>query len=456
MPKYAVVFLIIVISTGLFGLWWFFGGSDKVAAAKAPPSINTDGKEGSEEEKIPLPIEIDTSTMFVAGKTLYALNEEGIEAVRWNWISDVIPDDMELNYREKEDLIIASRRDDHLVIQPDGLSPGVLRLQDGGKFDGYLMSMTDEAVFVRDGDLWKAGVDWNTARTFDERQITNLGYIRGRPLVGRLVALGSNALFYKDLRNGLVRIDLKTGNAESQRLTASYLTSPDGRFMAIGGTENGVTYLQIYDIEFDALERHAFPRRMNAKLRQFWLHPDRLVIAAYNDLFLFEKEIGTADGPPPEEGIMRKIYSSESTRNVDPIPPASPGGRFVLLNDPAKGLVVLDVENPGKNPTPDDMPKITITGANWISDSALLIASDVSDSEVRGTWFVEVETGMVKSVFAQPYRSKFASGRRANFPVASFPHQKKALFHALNEWNLIDLRTGEVTVPSVPIDGKVA
>ena len=171
-PKYAIALGVVVLSTGLFGAWWFFKRSmPRWEFAKPDPAVVAEIKKKADA----LPEKL--GWLALVGGDLYDISSG--ELIFKNWLRGI---PLRVFYYPE------SR---HLMVQAER---GIMRFGLDGKQDGVMGVDTppaftndgSQAMYVKDGDIWIAGIDWTAFKFINERQATR--YVQRAVFFSKLAA----------------------------------------------------------------------------------------------------------------------------------------------------------------------------------------------------------------------------------------------------------------------------
>lgn len=357
-PKYVIGTGVLVISTGLFSVWWLTRNpeiSNQQGSSDAPVP---DARQEVIKAKIAsLPEKI--GWLALVGTDLYDISTG--ERIFANW----------LNYIPEK--IFYQPDVNRLMVQTER---GLMRFGLDGKQDAALGDVGQHAfspdgklaTFVKDGDVWVAEIDWKAFALSNERQATRYGKFNSQYFAANVVMGSENALIVRN-QPGVLRINLKTGDVQQIKLPLNEVSkrrSPDGRTL-IGDAGN------IYVFDVEAADIFNFPPDRWRAVDFQWLQQDACAfIIASKSVSLYERKKNAI-----EELVTLPF---DCSKIVGP----SPDGRFVLCAG-RKGILVLDVE---KKTT--EAFETAAENFAWVSNDTMIYTRNVPDTAARGTWLKTV------------------------------------------------------------------
>jgi hypothetical protein len=366
-PKYAIALGVVVLSTGLFGAWWFFKRSmPRWEFAKPDPAVVAEIKKKADS----LPDKL--GWLALVGTDLYDISTG--ELIFKNWLRGI---PLRVFYYPE------SR---HLMVQAER---GIMRFGLDGNQDGVMGVETppaftnngSQAMYVKDGDIWIAGIDWTAFKFINERQATHYGQFYA-PYFSVNVALASDKACLVNVQSKQLRVDLSTGDLQQTKITPyikAKLRSPDCKVL-VG--DDGEKFF-VYDI--DKPEATLFPRNGGKVSDVQWLNNDACAfIIGGKTVGMFDRKKNTVEEVATLPFECQKI--------TDP----SLDGRYVLCNN-GKGLVVVDVEKK----TAESL-NIKADHIGWVSNDTLLYSRELPDMKLRGTWIKTVGREPER-ILAEPY-----------------------------------------------------
>ena len=350
-PKYAIAIGVVLLSTGLFGAWWFFKRTmPRWEFAKPDPAVVAEIKKKADA----LPDKL--GWLALVGGDLYDISTG--EVIFKNWLRGI---PMRVFYYPE------SR---HLMVQAER---GIMRFGLDGKQDGVMGVETppaftndgSQAMYVKDGDIWIAGIDWTAFKFINERQATKYGQFNALYFSVNVSLASDNACLVKQ-QNTLLRVDLRTGDLQQVKLPLHYnmkRRSPDCQMMV--GEDDGKFF--VYDI--NKPEAGLFPSTGGKVLDIQWLNNDRCAfITGSKTVSVFDRKKNTVEEVATLPFDCQKI--------TDP----SLDGRYVLC-DNGRAVVVVDVEKK----TAENLG-IEANHIGWVSHDTLMYAREIPDMKLRGTW----------------------------------------------------------------------
>ncbi|MBX7210396.1 MAG: hypothetical protein K1X78_18945 [Verrucomicrobiaceae bacterium] len=352
-PKILLVAVVLAGSTFWFWWWWSH------RAASGPP-VQAVAQTPIEEKAPDLPSRV--GRLFVANGDLYDVDAG--EIVIRRWLKGDSP--LRLWFDAASGKIIGTQGNGFVRYNLDGTNAGVI----GAKSGLVVNEAAKIAIFARDRDIWRSEIDWQEFKLVNERRVTTLGQFMESFFTQNIILGSDKALIVRNM-NALLRVNLDTGEVTPGRLNLSKLgtaRSPDGGMLAGEDWSNRQTKLILYDVDTNEITSHAV--KGNDRLISFlWLNKDRCAFLAGRDAVqVFERKTGAIR-------LAVKLPTPCMSLAV-----ASPTGRYVFCAG-GSAAVLADVET-GKTEI------IQIPGQNfqWIADDTLLMAREVPDSQLRGTW----------------------------------------------------------------------
>lgn len=422
-PKWFIAIAIVAVSTIMFAVWWFGRKSEERQIAEQ----KVEAAEAKRDEVIVADVEIDPKTMFVSGKRVYQL--KGSEIVEVAGIRFDFGGELSANaivaYDGERFLVAENAR--YFAYHKNGRSIGQLTLSDGSRFDGHSSNDLDSAVFAKNGDIWGAEIDWGKAVLINERKVTDTGLFTLSPFTKALHAATEKALIYSDIRAGRMHVDLLTGKVEPVEMPVNCVTSPDGKLL-IGDVAGRPHQFVVLDIDTQQLNQFPIPMRVNPG-GFAWLNNEQSAYAIGADIYLYRHKHGDF------EILFRGINRSQQIQLSTP----SYGNEYIVANEPGTAATAIKVDTEESFP----LPEITATAFEWISQNAMLLISDVTDSESRGTWFYRIGSGEEpKKLFGKPLYGS-VGGNRQPHPKFYFPGENLMIIRNLDGWVMINTINGQ-------------
>ncbi len=437
-PKWAIASSIFFGSTVIFALWWYNWKPEQTNTSNRATQSTGENNPAillpsspSQPPPPSKPITILPDSMLIGERSLYQVSESSIDLVKKDWLNFPIGPNDQVIFLESESVLAIGHPDHSIsVFQTSGKRIGKLALSNGARFDGYLTDDFNEAIFLKDGDIWRGKPDWKTAKITSEKQVTNTGYFMGGPLKGRLLGASGNGMLYRDHRLGLIWVNLETGQVDSGKLPANAKPSPKGNLI-IGDMSGRPPQLIIFDV--DSMETSSLPIPWRIRQNALgWLDENRAVITLANEVGIYYHE----------KKDLSVIYrSSKEGFTVKLAMPPSPDGKHIMIEDATKGGVCIKVET--HESIIVNGPS-HITGMEWLSDGAFLMYADVPNTEERGTWLGHFDNEEPTRIFAQPIKSKFDSQRNNQHSVILMPTTKNPIIRAFNRWYLLEVASGNI------------
>lgn len=364
-PKFAIALGVVVLSTGLFGTWWFFKRSmPRWEFAKPDPVVVAEIKKKADA----LPDKL--GWLALVGGDLYDISTG--ELIFQNWLRGI---PLRIFYYPE------SR---HLMVQAER---GIMRFGLDGKQDGVMGVETppaftndgSQAMYVKDGDIWIAGIDWTAFKFINERQATHYGQFNGLYFAANL-SLASEKACLVNQQSKLLRVDLSTGDLQQISLPLHYnmkRRSPDCEVML--GEDGG----QFFVFDIDQPDAAMFPNTAGKVSDYQWLNNDACAILSGKTVSVFDRKSGKV------EAVALPI---ECQRLSMP----SLNGRYILCAG-GSGQVQVDVRS-------KKAERVDIQGNHfaWMSDDSLIFSREIPDMKLRGTW-VKTIGSEPQRVLAEPY-----------------------------------------------------
>ena len=387
-PKYAIALAVVIVSTGIFGLWWVMRGSPAKPQASKPA-------QGRTEKAAVLPQKLDH--LALVGPDLYDIQSG--ELLFRNWL------------RGTPQRVFYHPGGNHILVQAER---GIMRFGLDGKPDGVMAvesppAFTNDgslAMYIRDGDIWLAEPDWAAFKFTHERQVTRYGQFYA-PFFSANVPLASEKACLVNHQNQLLRVDFTTGDLQQVGLPLDLnmrLRSPDCKMLV------GVHEQNFYVYDIDQTEPKLLPRGDGNITDMRWLDNDTSV-------FLVEGV-----------NLGKYIRSQNKLEEVVSLPfkcrgisSPSLGGRYVLCAG-NNGYALVDMKERKAEPL-----DIKVDHMQWVSDDTLIYSREVPDMKLRGTWIKKVGREPVR-VYEQPY----VVGYDGTVPVAVMEELQDVVFATRN------------------------
>ncbi len=352
-PKYAIVVGVIVLSSALFFLWYYFS---YMRPNLASTKRSQEREAAIQKKAATLPDRLES--LVLVGQDLYDIEKPGL--LFENWLNGV---PKRLFYHPDSNRLFAQVQNGIMRFGLDGREDGVMAPENGS-----VPAYTNDgkvALFVRNGDIWTATPDWREFRLKDERQATHYGQFYA-PYFAENVILASASACLVQVRNDYIRVDLKTGDLKPVKLSilrSRQNRAPDCQFILCDMGEQLAAY------HVDQIEPIYLPREGHVYGWQ-WLNNDVCAFLIGGEtVSMYERKKNTVS-------IVAKLPS-----NCSAIGKPSPDGRYVLCSG-RPGMVLIDTKE--KTATP-----LSIEGAQHItcvSANALIFSREVADTSSRGTW----------------------------------------------------------------------
>ena len=366
-PKYAIAIGVVVLSTGLFGVWWWFKRSTSLPVfAQTAPAVVAATKAKADA----LPAKL--GWLALVDGDLYDISTG--ELIFRNWLRGV-PQRV-FYYPESRHLMVQSER-------------GMMRFGLDGKQDGVMgeeapATFTNDgglAMYVKGGDIWIAGVDWTAFKFINERQATHYGQFYA-PYFSVNVSLASEKACLVNVQNKLLRVDLSTGDLQQTKISPyikAKLRSPDCKVL-VGEAADKIF---VYDI--DKPEPGLLPKKAGKVSDIQWLSNDACAF------IIDDKSVSVFDR---KRNVVEEVASLPFAcqKITDP----SLDGRYVLCSN-GKALLLVDVEKK----TAESL-KVEYNHIGWVSNDTLIYAREIPDLKLRGTWLKTIGSE-AQRVLEQPY-----------------------------------------------------
>jgi hypothetical protein len=362
-PKFALVLLVVVGSTVLFGIWWFAHSAKKAVSEKTVmvPAEDTLPKPEDIGPKL-TKVESRWGELLLVGNDLYDSDGNGV--IFKNWLKEENP--QKLFWEPDSKTILAQYERAFVRYAVDGSKKAELvQRHPFGIADDYKW-----IVFAKDKDIWQATVDWKELKLTNERKVTAVEQFNDQNFAGNIFMGTEKTLVVRAIPN-VLRIILETGEVKPARiplLDIGKRRSPDSK--SVVGVQNGQFYC--YDVDSD--DAKATPIGRGAINDYQWLDNARCVaIVAMKSVILYDR--------PKHTLTELAALPSQYSRIGEP----SPDGRFVFCVNGATGKAAL-IDAEKKTAT-------QITGGAgfcWVSKDTFAFSREVPDSELRGTWLQTV------------------------------------------------------------------
>jgi hypothetical protein len=360
-PKLAVALGVVITSTVLFGIWWHFWSPKKHEA-----SVNQDVAVNAQREAKAAQMAPRMDRFILAGNDLIDIDSG--EVVAANWLKGEQP--LKLMFDSASSKVIARFDRGFKRYNLDGSEDAVL-----GRNNGLIISDDmDLAIFANQGDVWKAGIDWNEFKLTGEARATSIGGFQENYFVQNLVLASKGALVVRNM-NQLVRVNLGSGEVAPLPLTitdAAVRRSPDGGVFMGDQTGAGGTTLYPFDVATGQVKTKELGGQTGVT-GVLWLDKDRCCILVNAQfIVMYDRAKGSFEE-----------HMKLPARIVQMALP-SPSKRFVVaLGDGSAGFVDLEKK---------DVIPLTAAAQNldWIADDTVIMANTTMDSNQRGTWVMKL------------------------------------------------------------------
>lgn len=369
-PKFAIALAAFVISTSLFGLWWLSRKSALPAPERRVALVDP-SQEAVKAKIATLPSKM--GWLALVGSDLYDVSTG--ERIFANWLSG-IPQKLFYQPQTNKLMVHAER--------------GVMRYGLDGKRDAAMgetsppafMQDGKKAMFIRDGDIWLADVDWKAFIFANERQATKYGKFQAGFFAANLQLYSEKALIVRE-GNQFLHVDLKSGSIKQVKIPQMQLVkrrSPDGS--KVFGEDNGK--LILFDVE--GASASAVPGVQQRAVDFQWMDNNTCAFINGNgaSVAVYDRQ--------------RSTVSQIAKLPFDCNKMAGPSldGRYVLCAG-RKGIAVVDLK--GKKATDFGTPAQHF---GWVSNDTLIYSRDVPDTGVRGTWLKTIGESE-RQVLGDPY-----------------------------------------------------
>ena len=387
-PKIALVLGVFVVSTGLFGFWWYF----RAPRTNKSPVI-TDNTQKQKIEEVAAIIPSMEGNLLVADGDLYQL-DSGKLLVK-NWFKEAMPNKL---FLDAENGKLIARYDKGLArFTLDGKRDGAL----SGRYGLAVNETMDSALFVKDKDIWKAGLDLREFKLVNEQRVTSTGAFMEQYFVESILLKTEKVIVVRNM-NQMLRVDLVTGEVISTRLPITGLKnqrSPDGGMLVGGMTERMSQKFFCYDVYKDEVKYFDLSSKLKVS-GMVWVNKKSCAyIVGLTELGLFDSE-------KQEIRPVMKLPMPCTEMNSP-----SPTGRYVFCSTAFMQFVLVDTE--GRKIEPLGAPAQCY---EWIADDVLLFARDVPDSNLRGTWVKKIGQEEVR-VSTEPYIFARGGGGASVLPI---------------------------------------
>lgn len=379
-PKYAIALVAFLVSTGLFAVWWVTHRSAPLPQRSEyvpPPPEDHEWerlaalkREEIQKKAASLPARM--GWLALVGSDLYDVSNG--ELIFKNWLGGA---PRKLFYQPDTNRLMALG--DRAVIRfaTDGSKDGVMA-------ENSLPAFTNDgkqAMFVKDGDVWVADVDWKGFHFTNERQATKLGQFNAAFFAANVELVSKSALLVRN-QNKLLRVSLLTGDVQPLRIALGGISkrrSPDAECLV------GESGKDFYAFDVGTGEAKTITVGRERLVAYQWLTNDICAfIVAGKGLALYHRKTNTLDEAIPLPFACNKIGGP------------SPTGRYVLCAS-RQGLALVDTQRKSA----ENFGALA-QNFEWVSDDTLIYSRDVPDTSVRGTWLRTVG-GNERQVMSEPY-----------------------------------------------------
>ncbi|TLD71469.1 hypothetical protein FEM03_08055 [Phragmitibacter flavus] len=370
-PKFAIAAAVLIVGNGLFFLWLLSRSPETPPASVQPVAAVEPQKQIIEEKVASLPAKMGWLAMV--GSDLYDVSTG--ERIFQNWIGGI---PQKLFYQQETN---------KLMVQ---VERGVIRYGIDGKKDAAMGETSPpafsqdgkKAMFIRDGDIWLADVDWKAFAFINERQATKFGEFHAGFFAANLQLHSENALAVRH-NNDFLHVDLRTGEIKKVKIPQMHLMkrrSPDGRL--VFGEDRGK--LILFDVEgasasaISGVQQRAVDFQWIDNDTCAFIHGGGSIVSVYDR----------------QSGSVKQAATLPF--NCNKMAGPSPDGRYVLCAG-NRGIAVVDLE--GKKASDFGMPAQHF---GWVSNNTLIYSRDMPDTATRGTWLQTIGEPE-RQVMGDPY-----------------------------------------------------
>ena len=367
-PKYLLVLVVLVGSTGLFIFWRMFLSPEKRAQAEAKQEeIRQEKRESAEVARE------HAERLILIDNKLY--DSETGELLFFNWLKDEMP--QKLFIEPERTSVLAQYENGFVRYGFDGAKLASLTLPHGFPVDDTYRW----ALYCKDGDIWRADVDWKSLKFTNERKVTSTGQFQEK-FFGRSFLFGTEETLVLTVMNQQLLVNLASGEVKQVRYPLDNLVkrrSPDSKFLV--GVERGQFYC--HEVDKDETKTLALGRAPISDYQ--WAGNDKCFllvggtsIAVYDRVRHSLSEICSLPGQCVRIGEL------------------SPDGRFLFCQS-RNGLALVDTEKKKLETS------FAGEGIFWLDPVSFIFSRDVPDSAQRGVWIYKVGS-VPKRILDQPYR----------------------------------------------------
>ena len=367
LPKVALVLGVILVSTGLFAWWYYFRSPQAVLV-----NLLTHKEDEKKLEQKGQVVEAHIGRVVMLDDDVYDLDTG--EAIFRHWLRDGTP--LRVFYDAERKKMIAFYGGGFVRYAMSGKEEG--RLAD--RFPMLFSKDLALAYHVKNKDIWRADVDWETWALKNDKQITSINQFNDSFFAKNVVLLTEKTML---VRNGtaLLHVNLDNGAVKPTRFDLTHLgsrRSPDGKFVV--GLEKGQFFC--YDVNEDAVKTIQVGR--GAINSYQWLGNDRCAFIASG------KEVMVYDRPSHK---LTEIAALPDFCNK--IGEPSPDGRSVFCGS-RKSIILVDIEHKRADTLMGGR------GIGWVNSDSFVYSREVPDSDLRGTWMQE-PAGKERRIWNEPF-----------------------------------------------------
>lgn len=339
-------------------------------------------------------------------------------------------------------------------------------------------------VYLEDGDLWRAEVDWMAREVVNHEKVTNIGVLQGGPYGAKYLRWYGNTLLLKaDLsqEKPLLKIDLASGAVEELaylRALDSGSVNPSGwRSCSLvpGPSARDPVTLSCYDIrngevsELTIDHNGTWPALFQGGTGLLWIDDDTLV-GIYQDQGcpatkasclpraggiarvdfrtgqienLFQGRVETENDRAYQENVLQTLEVLPGRRHI---------ALDVMQNAPSKRSA-RKVRVAVEDGTVVELPGVETHGV-WLDDEKFIYARDKGGLSEIGTWLYDVANGKATRVCNLPgYIVNQISGQQ---PVPYFSEYGTVFFLVNNPQRVMKVELPNGTCQEVVAAGNQA
>lgn len=372
-PKIALVLGVFVISTGLFGFWWYFK-RPQIHRGAVVTEDTAKAKVAELADTIPSMV----GNLLVVDGDLYQLDSGKL--LQKSWLKEAMPMELFLDAESKK---LIARYDKGLArFTLDGNRDAVIS-------ERYGLAINDQLDFVtyaKDKDVWKAAIDFREFKLVQEQRVTTTAGFMEQFFTDNII-LGTDKVLIVRNMNQLLRVNLITGEVTSTRIPLTGLRnqrSPDDGLLVGVSNERRLQRFFAYNLEED--EAKYFDLEPRVRVTAFaWANKNTCAFLISGvGLSVYNRE--------KQEIVHVARLPFQAGEMVNP----SPSGRYIFCANFTEQVLV-DIEQK-QIVTLEPLAQCYA----WIADDVLLCARDVPDTNLRGTWLKQIGKEEVR-VSMEPY-----------------------------------------------------